>query len=45
MLTIKTGADVVFKDKIFCTNQTVADYTVNNSQYTPNDTTNEFIFA
>jgi hypothetical protein len=45
MLTIKAGTDVVFKDKIFCTNQTVADYTVNNSQYTSNDTTNDFIFA
>ena len=42
---IKAGTDILFKDKIFCTNQTVADYTVNNSQYTSNDTTNDFIFA
>jgi len=44
VLTIKAGTDVVFKDKIFCTNQTVADYTVNQNQYTTNSTTNEFVF-
>ena len=45
MLTIKAGANIVFKDKIFCTNQTIASYTVNNSQYAANTTTNDFIFA
>ena len=44
MLTVKSGGDVIFKDKIFCTNQTISDYTVNNSQYTEQETTNEFIF-
>lgn len=44
MLTVKSGSDVIFKDKIFCTNQTISDYTVNNSQYTEQETTNEFIF-
>ena len=44
MVTIKSGTNVVFKDKIFCTNQTIADYTVNNSQYTEQSSTNEFIF-
>ena len=34
MLTISEGSNVVFKDKIFCTNQVVQDYTVNNNQYT-----------
>jgi hypothetical protein len=42
LLTIKSGSDVIFKDKIFCTNQT--DYTVNNAQYVEQETTNEFIF-
>lgn len=44
MVTVKAGSDVVFKDKIFCTNQTISDFTVNDNQYTQQDTTNEFIF-
>ena len=44
MVTVKAGSDIVFKDKIFCTNQTISDFTVNDSQYTQQDTTNEFIF-
>lgn len=43
LLTI-TSSEVVFKDKIFCTNQTVTDYSVNESEYTPHTTENEFIF-
>ena len=44
MVTVKAGSDVVFKDKVFCTNQVITDFTVNDSQYTEQDTTNEFIF-
>ena len=44
MVTVKAGSDVVFKDKIFCTNQTISDFTVNDSQYTQQNTINEFIF-
>lgn len=44
MVTIKSGSDVIFKDKIFCTNQTISNFTVNDSQYTEQETTNEFIF-
>jgi len=43
LLTI-TSSEVVFKDKIFCTNQTVTDYSVNEAEYTPHTTDNEFIF-
>lgn len=42
ILTI-TGSDVVFKDKIFCTNQTVTSYSVNNNVYTTHSSDNEFI--
>jgi hypothetical protein len=28
-LTILDGSSVIYKDKIFCTNQTIADYSVN----------------
>ena len=39
-----TGSEVVYKDKIFCTNQTdVTSYTVNEGAYIFNDTDNEFI--
>ncbi len=44
MVTVKSGSDVIFKDKVFCTNQAITDFTVNDSQYTEQDTTNEFIF-
>lgn len=33
-LTIKEGSNVIYKDKVFCTDQTVASYTVNSSEYT-----------
>ena len=43
-LVVYNGADVIYKDRIFCTNQTVSTYTVNENQYTQNSTDNEFIF-
>ncbi len=33
-LTIKEGSNVIYKDKIFCTDQTVSSYSVNNNEYT-----------
>ena len=42
-LTIKNGNSVVYKDKIFCTNQTIASYSINKNEYVQNVTTNEFI--
>jgi hypothetical protein len=42
-LEIKQGSDVVYKDKIFCTNQTATSYSVNNSAYTEHSQDNEFI--
>jgi hypothetical protein len=41
-ITIKNGADVVYKDKIFCTNQTIANYTINKDQYIQHTTNNEY---
>jgi len=43
MLEIKDGNNVVFKDKVFCTNQNVTTYSVNNSAYTSNTIANDFI--
>lgn len=34
----------VFRGRIFCTNQTISDYSVNSGQYTTTTSTNEFVF-
>jgi len=44
-LTVLNGTDVVYKDRIFCTNQTVADYTVNKTEYTETTSNNDFIMV
>jgi len=41
-LTIKNDSNIVYKDKIFCTNQVIEDFTVNKNEYVANVTTNEF---
>ena len=33
-LTVKEGSNVIYKDKIFCTDQAVSSYSVNNNEYT-----------
>ena len=43
-LTVKEGSNVIYKDKIFCTDQTVASYSVNDGVYTTENTyDNEYI--
>ena len=42
-LTIKNGVEVVYKDKVFCTNQNIVNYTVNKDEYVANATNNDFI--
>jgi hypothetical protein len=42
-LTIKNDNDVVYKDKIFCTNQVIANFSINDGEYVANQTTNDFI--
>ena len=42
-LTIKNGSDVVYKDKVFCTNQIKADYSINNNVYVQTTSDNEYI--
>jgi hypothetical protein len=36
-LTILDGSDVIYKDKIFCTDQTISDFSVNNGEYVTED--------
>jgi len=41
-LTILNGTDIVYRDKDFCTNQVIANYTINKNQYTQHTTSNEY---
>lgn len=42
-LSLSNGTTICHKDKIFCTNQSIATFSVNNGTYTSNATTNTFI--
>ena len=42
-LTLKQNTDIVYKDKIFCTNQVIPTFSVNNGQYVVNTSNNDFI--
>ena len=40
-LTVYNGAEIVYKDKIFCTSQT--NYSINNNSYIERETNNDYI--
>ena len=42
-IEIKNENTIVFRDKIFCTDQSTSSFSVNNAQYTSNSTQNTFI--
>lgn len=42
-IEIKNNTTIVFRDKIFCTDQSTSSFSVNNAQYTSNSTQNTFI--
>jgi hypothetical protein len=42
-LTVLNNTDVVYKGKIFCTNQTIPTYTPNNNEYTTYPSNNDYI--
>jgi hypothetical protein len=42
-LVVKNGSTVIYKDRIFCTNQTVSTYSINNGVYVENTTNNDYI--
>lgn len=37
------GSEIVYKGRIFCTDQVVKDYSINNGVYTQHESTNEYI--
>jgi len=43
MIEFKNNDAIIYRDKIFCTDQPIVSFSVNNAQYTSNTTTNEFI--
>lgn len=42
-LVVKNGSTVIYKDRIFCTNQTISTYSINNGVYVENSTDNDYI--
>jgi len=42
-LTCFNDSEIIYRDKVFCTDQPIVTFSVNNGQYTSNTTTNEFI--
>ena len=42
-LVLKNGTDIVYKDRIFCTDQNIVNFSVNNGEYTSNTTANTYI--
>lgn len=42
-LKVLNGSDVVYKDKIFCTNQSVSDYSINNGEYVAHSSDDDFV--
>lgn len=42
-LEIKKNAEIVYRDRILCTNQPIVQFSVNNGQYVSNSTSNTFI--
>ena len=43
-LRITSPSQEVFRGRIFCTNQTISEYSVNSGEYTTTSSTNEFVF-
>ena len=42
-LTVYNGADVVYKGKVYCTNQTIESYSINNGEYVQSSSNNDYI--
>jgi hypothetical protein len=42
-LVLYKNTDIVYKDRIFCTDQNIVSFSVNNGEYTSNTTLNTFI--
>lgn len=43
ILKVLNGTTLVYYDKVFCTNQSLVSFSVNNNTYTSHSTSNDFI--
>ena len=43
LLTLKNGSSILYRDKIYCTDSPLTNFSVNHNQYTENVSNNEFI--
>ena len=43
LLTLKNGSTIIYRDKIYCTDSPLTNFSVNHNQYTQNVSNNEFI--
>lgn len=43
ILKVLNGSTIVYYDKVFCTNQSLVSFSVNNNTYTSHSTSNDFI--
>lgn len=43
LLTLKNGSTIIYRDKIYCTDSPLTNFSVNYNQYTENVSNNEFI--
>jgi hypothetical protein len=43
-LTSVQDSKVIYRDMIFCTDQTISDYSINKNVYTEHQSSNEYIF-
>lgn len=45
MLTVTASGVEIFKGKVFVTNQTIEDYSINDTEFNERSTTNEYIYV
>jgi hypothetical protein len=43
MLVLKQGSNIMYRDKVYCTNYPLTNFSVNHNQYTETVSNNEFI--
>ena len=43
IIDIYNDTTLIYKDKIYCTNQTIDAFSINNGQYTSKDSNNDYI--
>jgi len=43
MLTLKQGSEIIYRDKIYCTDNPVVNYSINEGEYVSHTSNNEFI--